>query len=192
MKAYLAMSDVIDGDHPIVYAKAHELAHGCHDNVGITQKCFHFVRDEIFHSGDHGRDPVTVSASDTLIHRTGFCFAKSHLLSALLRALAIPAGICYQRIRLSDPERGPFTLHALNAVYLSGYGWYRIDARGNKQDVDARCEPPHEYLAYNADMEGELNIPVVFDQPLPIVIDVLRKYSHYRDILKNLPDLDIL
>jgi len=37
-------------------------------------------------------NPVTCKASDVLIYGTGYCYAKSHLLAALLRANAIPAG----------------------------------------------------------------------------------------------------
>ncbi|WP_338430147.1 transglutaminase domain-containing protein [Synechococcus elongatus] len=33
-----------------------------------------------------------------LEYRTGYCYAKSHLLVALLRACSIPAGFCYQRL----------------------------------------------------------------------------------------------
>jgi len=42
------------------------------------------------------RDVVTCSASEVLREGTGICFAKSHLLAALLRAVGIPAGLCYQ------------------------------------------------------------------------------------------------
>jgi len=74
-------------------------------------------------------NPVTLKASEVLENKTGFCYAKSHLLAAFLRANRIPSGLCYQR--LSVYENGPpFCLHGLNAVFLPGIGWYRIDARG--------------------------------------------------------------
>jgi len=66
-----------------------------------------------------------------LKYKTGYCYAKSHLLAALLRANNIPAGLCYQRLTIEN-DMLPYCLPALNAVYLPKYGWYRIDARGNK------------------------------------------------------------
>nr|WP_320193052.1 transglutaminase family protein [uncultured Desulfobacter sp.] len=66
-----------------------------------------------------------------LKYKTGYCYAKSHLLAALLRACNIPAGLCYQRLTIAN-NKAPFCLHGLNAVYLQRHGWYRIDSRGNK------------------------------------------------------------
>jgi transglutaminase-like putative cysteine protease len=40
-------------------------------------------------------------------------------------------------------------------VYLKDYGWYRIDARGNKAGVDAQFTPPHEKLAFEL---GEMSV----------------------------------
>ncbi|MBI2949982.1 MAG: hypothetical protein HYY23_20300 [Verrucomicrobia bacterium] len=43
-------------------------------------------------------------------HRAGFCYAKSHLLAALLRARGIPAALCYQRLAF-DAAGSAFCLH---------------------------------------------------------------------------------
>ena len=132
-------------------------------------------------------DPVTCRASDVLKHGTGFCFAKSHLLAALLRANRIPAGFCYQR--LSRDENGPpFCLHGLNAVYLEEHGWYRIDARGNKPGVDARFCPPKEKLAYVPTDRGRNGYAGDFAEPLKIVVDTLTRYKTYEEIYNNYPD----
>ena len=100
---------------------------------------------------DFGRVEVTCRASDVLAARTGFCYAKSHLLAALLRANGIPAALCYQRLSI-DGQGPPFCLHGLNAVHLPEHGWYRIDARGNKPGVDAQFTPPRGTVGiYNRD-----------------------------------------
>src|SRR5215212_2227297 len=78
-----------------------------------------WVRDRIAHTVDHGHDVVTYRASDVLREGTGFCFAKSHLLVALLRANGIRAGFAYQRLAL-DSEPHAFCLHGLAAVDLPG------------------------------------------------------------------------
>jgi transglutaminase-like putative cysteine protease len=107
MKHYLGSSDCVDWQHPLVSAKARELAAGSDDCIEIARRCFEFVRDEIRHSWDYQLNPVTCRASEVLIHGTGYCYAKSHLLAALLRANSIPAGLCYQR--LSRGDSGPLS-----------------------------------------------------------------------------------
>ena len=102
MNPFLTASAIIDFHHPLVAAKARELAANASDEQALVRACFHFVRDAIHHSGDYQQNPVTLSASEVLQHGTGFCYAKSHLLAALLRANDIPAGLCYQRLSVND------------------------------------------------------------------------------------------
>ncbi len=188
LKLYLNPSPIIDSDHPDVARAAKELAAGSGGARETARRCFEYVRDGIRHSYDYRMNPVTLKASDVIAHRTGYCFAKSHLLAALLRANGIPAGLCYQRLLLE--ESGLHCLHGLNAAYLPGTGWYRIDARGNKEGVDAGFHPPEERLAYRADKDGEMTLPGVWAEPLPAVVEVLSTYDNYLDVRKNLPDID--
>lgn len=190
MKKYLAASEYIDWENPNIKSKASELAKNSSDHQEIAHRCFLFVRDEIKHSWDYQLNPVTCKASDVLKHGTGYCYAKSHLLAALLRANGIPAGLCYQRLTISDEP--PFCLHGLNAVYLDGIGWYRIDARGNKEDVSADFCPPIEKLAFSIITPGEADLPEIWAEPLPIVIDVLLKRTSYQEVADNLPDIELV
>ncbi|TQD28421.1 transglutaminase family protein [Methanolobus vulcani] len=193
MQDYLKPTDIIDFDHPAVIKKAKELAGDSQDPAEITRFCFEFVRDEIKHSYDYRMNPVTLKASEVLEYETGYCYAKSHLLAALLRANSIPAGICYQRLSRDDnAEGGPFCLHALNAVYLKESGWYRIDARGNKEGVNAQFNPPHEQLAYNIRIEGEADLPEIWADPILPVVEVLSKYKRYDEVYENLPDIPLI
>jgi len=105
-------------------------------------------------------NPITCKASDVLAYGTGYFYAKSHLLAALLRANSIPAGLCYQR--LSIFENGPpYSLHGLNAIYLKNIGWYRADARGNKEGVDAQFTPPREKLAFPITESNDLVVHAI-------------------------------
>ncbi len=185
---YLNPSAIINCDHPDIVRTAKELAAGSGNAGDIARCCFEFVRDKIFHSYDYQMNPVTLKASDVLEHHTGYCLAKSHLLAALLRANDIPAGLCYQRLLLE--EFGVHCLHGFNAIYLPGPGWYRVDARGNREGINAQFSPPVEQLAYRADKEGEMTLPGIWAEPLPAVIDVLSRYDNYLDVRKNLPDID--
>jgi hypothetical protein len=84
-----------------------------------------------------------------------------------------------------------FCLHGLNAVYLEKFGWYRIDARGNKENVSATFCPPIEKLAYSISLEGEADLPEIWTEPLPVVISALRKNKDYLTLSHNLPDIEI-
>ena len=191
MDNYLSSSKYIDWKHPRVLSQAKELAQESSDHLVIAQACFEFVRDEIKHSVDYQLNPVTCKASDVLIHGTGYCYAKSHLLAALLRANNIPTGLCYQRLTISD-DQPPFCLHGLNALYLPEYGWYRIDARGNKPGINAEFTPPVERLAFPIITAGEADLPEIWSEPLPSVIDALESNSDYLQVLHHLPDIEII
>jgi transglutaminase-like putative cysteine protease len=188
MDSFLRHTEIIDWHSPDVSEKARELAAPCAGILATAKNCFLFVRDEILHSLDHCMNPVTLRASEVLRHRTGYCYAKSHLLAALLRANGIPAGICYQRLALDEPE-GSFCLHALNAVHLEAIGWYRVDARGNKEGVSADFTPPMETLAFPILAPGELDLPGVWADPLPVVVETLLDCDDYLSVRRHLPDL---
>jgi transglutaminase-like putative cysteine protease len=184
---FLRCTEIIDFDDEAVAAKAKELGGGCDGDVEIAKRCFEFVRDEIRHTNDYKDDVTTCKASEVLAHGTGWCYAKSHLLAALLRANGIPTALCYQRLSVFD-DGAPYCLHGLNAVYLKDYGWYRVDARGNKEGVNAQFRPPHEQLAFGLNFEGEKDIDGLFADPMPVVTEALRKYDTREEVLNNLPD----
>ena len=179
MDKYLRPTDVIDYNHPDVQDLSHTLGDGISEQTTIAKRCFEWVRDEIKHSGDFKMNPTTCAASEVLRHKTGWCFAKSHLLAALLRANRIPAGLCYQRLTRNG-KAAPFTLHGLNAVLLPEFGWYRIDPRGNRSGIDAQFDPPNEKLAWLIAVEGEKDLRGVWADPLPPVVAVLRNYDTWR------------
>ena len=124
MKKYLESTEYINWNTPEILAHAKNLAQNTSDSEQIIRRTFEFVRDEIKHSWDYKLNPVTCKASDVLQHRTGYCYAKSHLLAALLRANKIPAGLCYQRLTITDAP--PFCLHGLNAVYIDGWAGFEL------------------------------------------------------------------
>ena len=100
MDEYLRPTEVMDCDHPEVRNLARALADGVSDPTAIAKRSFEWVRDEIRHSGDFQVNQPTCAASEVLRHKAGWCYAKSHLLAALLRANGIPAGLCYQRLAM--------------------------------------------------------------------------------------------
>jgi transglutaminase-like putative cysteine protease len=190
MEAFLRSTDVLDWQHPAILARARRLSEGVASPVGLAQRCFEWVRDEIQHSHDHGLHVVTCAASEVLREGSGYCYAKSHLLAALLRANGIPAGLCYQRLSRDD-NGAPFSLHGLNAVLLPDIGWYRIDPRGNRADIDAQFVPPIEQLAFAIRFPGEADLPEIWADPLPVVVEALRTHDTAESLWSDLPDVTL-
>jgi transglutaminase-like putative cysteine protease len=190
MEDYLKVSEVIDWQHPKIRERAKKIAMGKEIPISIAKACFEWVRDEIFHSCDYRMNPVTCRASDVLQYQTGYCFAKSHLLAALLRANQIQVGFCYQRLSIDD-RGAPYSLHGFNAIYLAEIGWYRVDARGNKVGVNARFIPPQEQLAYKIQLPEEADFPAIMVEPLQVVVEALQAQTTWDEMRHNLPDISL-
>jgi transglutaminase-like putative cysteine protease len=188
MDNFLRETELINFSHPTVKALASELAQECTTDTEIAKNCFTFVRDEIHHTGDYKDHISTYTASDVLIHRTGWCYSKSILLAALLRANNIPAGFSYQRLSCSEYVNDIYCLHGLNSICLKEFGWYRIDARGNKEGVNAQFDPPYEKLAFEL-QENEYDIEEIYEDPLPEVIEALKTFKSYDEMIHNFPDI---
>jgi transglutaminase-like putative cysteine protease len=179
MDPFLRATDVIDHGHPAVRALAGELASG--DPVETARRAFEWVRDRVAHIDDRPSDVIACAASEVLAAGTAFCYAKCHLLAALLRANGIPAALGYQRL----PHGDGFVLHGLVACGLPS-GWYLCDPRGNKPGIDARFTPPDERVAHAG--PGVVRVPGLFPDPLPVVVEALRRHRTYAEMSAHLPD----
>jgi transglutaminase-like putative cysteine protease len=169
--AYLGADDVVQSDSAEIVRIAGRLREHAPDDVAFTKAAYEWVRDEVTHSVDAQDPTVTVTATEVLSARTGLCYAKSHLLAALLRAQGVPTGLCYQR--LADGS-GSHVLHGLVAVHLNG-GWHRLDPRGNNANVDAQFSLNGERVAFVADpAAGEVDYPDIMTRPAPPVLAALR------------------
>ena len=190
-KLYLESSKFIDSDNKIIQNQAAILAKNQSTDVQIAKTCFEYVRDSIKHSWYYKINPVTCKASDVLKYQTGYCYAKSHLLAALLRAHDIPSGLCYQRLSV-DGNGYPFCLHGLNAIYLKEYGWYRVDASGSHNGVTTVFNPPYEQLVFQANHKLEMTFTEIWYRPLEIVTEILTSQKTYLKVHENLPDIEII
>jgi len=74
----------------------------------------------------------------------------------------------------------------LNAVYLSEYGWVRVDPRGNKPGVDAQFTPPHEQLAFALGPDDE-DLDGYWSLPDNNVIAALTQFNDVQSAAANLP-----
>jgi transglutaminase-like putative cysteine protease len=184
---FLAASKTIDSNHPTVQHLVAEIRRPA--PVETIRAAYETVRDRFPHSYDIGAGEVSVSASDVIRNGHGICFAKSHLLAAVLRAADIPAALCYQRLARDDLMPGATCLHGLNAVWLAELGrWHRLDPRGNKPGIDAAFDLDRERLAYAIDpARGEADFPERHAEPLPAILAALRGNPTIAELDCNLP-----
>lgn len=185
MQHFLASSAVVDFDHPKVGSLA-ETLHRDATEAEYIGRCFVWVRDQVAHSADVDSDVISCTASEVLTSRVGLCYAKSHLLVALLRSGGVPAGFSYQR--LSTGQEGRFCLHGLVSVFETKAGWHRIDPRGGSRGAAARYAPPEEALVFSPALPGERDIEGVYAEPLDSVLIALRKYTSMALLMQDLPD----
>lgn len=188
LNEYLKPTEIIDFGTQEIIDCANSLVQGLNGEVLIAKRVYEFVRDEIHHSFDIKGKVVTCKASDVLREGEGICYAKSHLLAALLRSLGIPAGFSYQELVFSD-ENPKLVLHGLNAIYLKEIGrWIRVDARGNKEGVNAQFSLEKEILAFPVRSElGEADIRMVYAEPNANVVSALERSKTLEELEKNLP-----
>lgn len=148
--------------------------------IDRVKAVYEYVRDKIEHSYDIKSQEVTGRASEVLEKKHGICYAKSHLLAAILRGMDIPAGICYQRLTLYDKPEDGYCIHALNTVYLKDMGvWKRLDARGNKEGINAQFSTEEEKLAFPIREEyGEKNYLINYYEPHPDIIKTLEENTN--------------
>jgi transglutaminase-like putative cysteine protease len=185
---YLRVTQIIDWDNPNVLAQSKKIVEGVNDNITKIKYLFEWVRDEIPHSKDINSDIVSCAASEVLKVGTGICFAKSHLLAALLRANGIPSGFCYQMVRRDPPFEG-LVLHGLNGIFVEDFNkWVRVDSRGNTGSRKAQFDIEKEQLAYSMDKDlGEFIYETVFTDPDPNVISVLKSFKNRNEMWPHLP-----
>ncbi len=188
MASFLDACEVINWQEESVHALAGQLRAPDDDVLETTRACFEWVRDTIRHSADYQMNPVTCAASQVLAEGTGYCYAKAHLLTALLRANGIPAGLVYQRLSMGD-SGPPYCTHGLSAVHLPEIGWYRIDPRGNKPGVNAQFTPPVERLAFAMKDTEEYLFPTIYAKPLPAIVKALRRWETWDKLYIHLPDI---
>lgn len=187
---YLAeIPGIIDFNMPLIQNKVQEIMAEATRQRDRAELAFTFVRDEIAHSFDTGSKEITISAADTIAKREGICFAKAHLLAALTRRMGIPTGFCYQRVLRKATVASGYALHGLNAIYLEGEGWFRLDPRGNKEGIDSQFSIEEEKLAYPIrEALGEIDYPDVFVQPLASVITAMRESVDCQALFFNRPE----
>jgi len=189
IEEYLKATGVVNYSDENIQRLAEELYQRSKDNLEFIKVSYEYVRDQVSHSADINEDLITCSASEVLAAGHGICFAKSHLLAALLRYKGIPAGFCYQKLILDNDAAPELIYHGLNGVFIKEIGrWVRIDARGNKEGVDAQFSLEKEQLAFPIRTDkGEEDDFVVYPDPDENVLGSMKASETRSELWENLP-----
>lgn len=215
---YLEDTITIDWQTPAVMACGRALLAGvsADDELARIERLFRFVRDEIAHTFDLPPDDlaersarvvdgfavdfvrrgIAGRASETLALGHGLCFAKSHLLAALLRFAGHPTGFCYARL-VDDDRPGRFVLHGFVACHRPATGsWILLDPRGNRGrageagsiSTECRGAPPYS-LAFVPDPDqGESLLPFILRRPGKRIVAWLERVPDQAALRRSLPD----
>jgi len=183
IKDYTKDSEILNYTDPDIQKKALELSQHSKNQFETVKTVYEFVRDEVPHSLDIGGQMVTFRASEVLQESQGLCFAKSNLLAAMLRFLGVPTGFCYQRLTHGEG----YVLHGLNAVLIDGE-WHRLDARGNREDVDAQFSMDEEKLAFPVSQEGEVDYQGIYSEPVESVVKSFNGAENVDEVMERLSE----
>lgn len=186
---YLKKDGVVNYENVNIIQLADLLWSNADSDVDYIKRAYEFVRDNISHSADINEDSLTCSASEVLAAGHGICFAKSHLLAALLRCKSIPTGFCYQKLILDDETAPILIYHGLNGVYIKEYKmWIRLDARGNKEGVNAQFSLEREQLAFPIRHEkGEEDGFVIYPDPDIKILEKFKNNKTRTELWDDLP-----
>lgn len=188
LEEYLLDSPYLLLTNPRIQELSNNIVYNCKTEVEKITKIYTYVRDQFSHSMDCKATKVSITSLDVIHNGHGICYAKSNLLTALLRVQGIYTGYCYQRLTLDDnDESRGYCIHALNAVYINNK-WHRIDARGNKEGIDAQFSLDKEQLAFSIRSKyKEMDYPVVYTRPLDCTLQALQNSKNVEELIQNLP-----
>jgi transglutaminase-like putative cysteine protease len=150
-RAYLAPAEYINSDHPKIRSQALRLAPPDASPSDKARALFYAVRDIRYGYVDHD-DLESYRASSVLAARYGYCVGKAALLSALCRAVGIPARIGFADVtnHLATPRlletmgTNIFAWHGYSEI-LIGERWLRVSPTFNASLCDKFGVRPLEF-----------------------------------------------
>lgn len=80
--------------------------------------------------------------------------------------------------------------HGLNGVFFFSLSrWIRVDARGNTGPINAQFNLEREQLAFPVDpAHGEYIDETIYVEPLPVVVNCLRRFKMRSEMWPHLPE----
>jgi transglutaminase-like putative cysteine protease len=189
LNLYLKPTFVIDSDSEIVKEKAILLTEKWNSQKEKAKALFYFVRDEVKYTPYPPHSVEGYCASKTLQRREGYCVQKAVVLTALARAVGIPARLGFADIRNHLAPRELIELMGTNIFVYHGYSEFWLNDRWVKATP-----------AFNLDMCNKFDLkPVEFDGVTDAVFHERNKrgelhieYIRYHGTYADLPFEEIM
>ena len=194
---YLEPTEFLDFQRERVRNKAHEITDGLNSDKEKTIALFYWVRDNIKYNmyTYNPKIKANLKASVTLRRNNGFCMSKAVLLSALARAVGIPA-----RIRMVDiinhkinPKiielmgTNVFHCHGISEILLNG-NWLKLTPVFDHETSlkagylpEIECDGNSDALFASYDENGNTFIEYVEDYgtyselPIDQIVEIFKK-----------------
>lgn len=136
---YLAPAEYVDSTHPLVVARAKELAGTCDDLAAKAIALFDYVRDLRYSAPDFDRLD-SFRASTVLAERKGYCVPKACAFVALARAAGVPARLAFADVtnHIVPPstrelmQGATFAWHGYAEILLDG-AWLKVSPTFDRQ-----------------------------------------------------------
>lgn len=167
---YLAPTNYLDADHPLVRATAAALVRGAASDTERIRNIYYYVRNLPYDILASFRYLAQGNrrASDVIEHGAAFCMGKASSFVALSRAAGVPARIAFQTLHSPDKEflcpevralwggktGRPLPWHSLGEAYLVER-WVKLDATIDPSTA-ARLGKP-----YQQHFDGVTDVPTV-------------------------------
>ena len=197
LKIYLQPTEFLDFNRKRVLNKALEITEGLKSDEKKSIALFYYVRDGMRYNmyAFNPKIKANLKASVTLRRKNGFCMSKAVLLSALARAVGIPA-----RIRMVDiinhkinPKiielmgTNVFHCHGISEILINGT-WLKLTPVFDKNTALKAGFVPliefdgsHDALFESHDEEGNAFVEYVEDYgtysdlPIEQIVDIFTK-----------------
>jgi len=122
LKLYLKPTSVIDSNSKVIQEKATSLTEKYSSQREKARELFYFVRDRIKYNPYLALSSIEdYRASKTLQRGEGFCIQKAVVLTALARAVGIPARLGFADIRNHLAPKELTELMGTNIFFYHGY-----------------------------------------------------------------------
>ena len=200
LELYLRPTWFIDCDTPTVRRRAEEVVAGATSDEQRAVRLFYAVRDGFrYDPYSITRDPADYRASTVLGRRTAYCIPKAVLLTALARAVGIPARLGFADVRnhlaseklLAWLGTDLFVFHGFTEFRLAGR-WVKAAPAFNIELCERFGVRPLEFdgrgdaLFHQYSVDGRRHMDYVAERgsfaDLPLE-EIMRTFaSHYGDI----------
>ena len=171
---YLEPTFVIDSDSEVVGEKATLLTEEYNSRKEKAKELFYFVRDEVKYNPYPSHSVEDYRASKTLQRGEGYCVQKAVVLTALARAVGIPARLGFADIRNNLAPKDLVEIMGTNMFVYHGYselwlnnGWVKATPAFNIELCNKFDLKPVEFdgvtdaVFHQKNKKGELHIEYI-------------------------------